>query len=173
MSADAFPHGGSAVLPLRGRRDGPGGHAAAIGVIVALAIWAPPVLAASSLPVRIEGTVRTEDGDPLARVSVRAYMDARPIAASVADDSGRYVLSFEADDADHSIVVFWIPGRSDYVPEIAIVAESQRDRAIGLWNACIPRIGLVRQATVDPVLRSWAGHRREVAKTGCGAGRGP
>jgi hypothetical protein len=128
---------------------------------------------ASVLEIGMQGRVTDQEGKPLARTSVRVFADGMAIATSAADDSGTYSLDFETDGRDQTIVVFWNPGRANLVSEIALIAESEADRTLGLWNPCVPRIGLLRRLTYNPVIRDRSGLRERFDKTGCARHAGP
>ena len=117
---------------------------------IASAIVAGSGTAGSGAPheVILRGVARDEAGAPLADLEIKVFVDGFRQTSAVSGDDGAYslALSFDAE-ADPTVVVWWIPREAGRVPELAILRESARARALGIWSPCIPRL----QAETEPV----------------------
>jgi hypothetical protein len=144
----------------------------AVGVLIAASLALPAGVASAPsenrLLLTLVGTVGDETGSPLPGASVRAYRAGRPAGAAPVAADGTYRLEFDVDPAlDETIVVWWISPKTDLVSECAIVRESARDRALGLWGPCVPRIGAIREQSRDVRLLDAEAVRRRIAENGC------
>ena len=120
------------------------------------------------LPMTLSGTVADEGGRPIPGAFVRAYRAALPAGSTVTDEEGNYFLDFAVDpDKDETVLIWWISPRTDLVSEVAIVRESSRDRELGLWGVCVPRIGAIREQTRSVRLLDAAGLRQKIKQEGC------
>ncbi len=144
----------------------------AAGVLIAASLALPtgavPAPPESRLLLTLVGTVGDETGSPLPGASVRVFRAGRPAGAAQVGGDGTYRLEFYVDPAlDETIVVWWVSPRTDLVSECAIVRESARDRALGLWGPCVPRIGAIREQSRDVRLLDAAAVRSRMAEDGC------
>jgi hypothetical protein len=120
------------------------------------------------VPMTLSGTIGEESGSALPGAAVRVYQGARLAGAAVADSSGNYRLEFAIDPTvDETVLVWWVSPRTDLVSEVAIVRESARDLALGLWGPCVSRIGALREQSRSVRLLGPMAVRRRLADDGC------
>ncbi len=156
-------------------RAGGGGITARTALAVA-ALWAAcstgawaegPAAADSRILVTLSGAI-TDSGSVPLRGIVRVYIEGRAVASTTADQDGNYSLDFRFDPGrDETVIVFWVSPRTDLVSDLAIVTESSRDRALGLWSPCIPRIGAQRRISRSVRLLDGWTFRSERKTQGC------
>lgn len=116
----------------------------------------------------IEGVVSDESDRGVAGVDVRLFVAGREEARARSGADGAYRLDFSFDPAsDETAVVWWITPRSDLASEFAILRESARDRGLGLWGPCVPRIGWDRSMTRSVQLIGGAERMRRIRESGC------
>jgi hypothetical protein len=120
------------------------------------------------VPMTLSGMVGDESGSPMPGAAVRIYQGGRPAGAALADRDGNYRLEFAIDPAlDETVLVWWVSPRTDLISEIAIVRESARDRALGIWGPCVSRIGALRERVRSVRLLGPVALRRRIADEGC------
>lgn len=120
------------------------------------------------VPMILSGTIGDEADSPLPGAAVRVYQGARLVGASPTDREGNYRLEFAIDAArDETVLVWWISPRTDLVSEFAIVRESTRDLALGIWGPCVTRIGALREQSRSIRLLDSGAVRRRIADEGC------
>ncbi len=116
----------------------------------------------------LSGMVGDESGSPMPGAAVRIYQGGRLAGAALADRDGNYRLEFAIDPAlDETVLVWWVSPRTDLISEIAIVRESARDRALGIWGPCVSRIGALREQVRSVRLLGPVALRRRIADEGC------
>ncbi|MBM3287995.1 MAG: carboxypeptidase regulatory-like domain-containing protein [Candidatus Eisenbacteria bacterium] len=141
---------------------------ALVGLTLAGACQGAGVVDPRILPVSLSGAITDGSGKPLPGVSVRAFIGGLPCASATSDADGVYLVEFGFDpELDETIIVWWIAPRTDLVSELALVRESARDRAQGLWGPCVPRIGSLRRQERSVQILDRAAVRRRLADSGC------
>lgn len=144
---------------------------AAVGIAAGACALTLPSLARASGP-RMEGVLQGVVRDPLEQgiegVDVRLFVGGQQEARTRSGADGSYRLEFAFDpSADATALVWWISPRSDLVSDLAILRESARDRALGIWNPCLPRIGLDRSMVRPVQLVGPAERTKRLRESGC------
>jgi hypothetical protein len=145
-------------------------RAVAVLLFAACLAGFPGMIGASPdlVPISLSGTVGDRNGTPLPGASVRVYRAGRPTVSARTDPEGGYRLEFSIDpDEDETVLVWWVSPRTDLVSDLALVRESARDRDLGLWGPCVPRIGAIREQTRSVRLLDAAEFRSKIAEQGC------
>ncbi len=116
----------------------------------------------------LEGRVIDASDSAVAGVDIRLFVGGRETARSLSGDDGSYRLTFDYElGTDETALVWWITPRSDLVSEMAILRESARDRALGLWSPCVPRIGWDRSMSRSVQMLGPAERTLRLRESGC------
>jgi hypothetical protein len=140
--------------------------AAALAAIAGASEGDGQVLTGSVL--RLTGHVRDVAGKPLAGVTVQAFEGGRLLRTTQSDVEGGYALETALDFGARSTVgVYWVSPRQDLVPEVVLLREGERDRALQMWSPCIPRVTIEPEMVRDIELVDHETHRRRLIESQC------
>jgi hypothetical protein len=123
---------------------------------------------AEKAAVSLTGQISDEDGAPLSGVEVQVFVGGLLAARGRSGEDGGYEVGFSFEQSnDPTVVVWWVPKSEDQVVEMAVVRESARARALGLWSPCLPRLGEAHDLHHDLTLRRRTDYDRFLKESDC------
>lgn len=124
---------------------------AAVVAVLASMLAAP----APAADLVLQGRIVDDTGLGLGGVEIHAFVGGFEKATGISGGDGSYTVTFPyRDDADQTILVWWMPVLEGQVPELALLKESSRDKQLGLWGPCIPRLNLQPSMAYDVTIHS-------------------